>query len=83
MAKVFNQFDADGNGAIDESELKRALAALELEEVDVAAALQGFDANGDGLIQLSEWEQGLTPEIRSKIELKADSEGRIGFAAVP
>lgn len=54
MAKVFKQFDFDGDGYLDIGELRRAFRALGLKKRSGAkmgmdeATFRSFDTNGDG-----------------------------------
>lgn len=75
MAKVFTGLDADKSGNLDIAEIEAALTKLGLTDTDAQTALAGFDKNGDGKVDLAEWEAGLSSEMRSAIEAKADNDG--------
>jgi Ca2+-binding EF-hand superfamily protein len=78
MAKVFKNFDTDGDGKLEMREFMRAFRALGLEkrsgekmEID-QAMFKSFDSNGDGFVTLEEFEANLFPETREKIVEKLD-----------
>ena len=79
MAKVFKQFDADGDGKLDIYELARGFRALGLPKRDGAKMdvdkemFKSFDTNGDGFVSLEELEANLKPKTRKKIEEKLDA----------
>jgi len=58
---VFNTFDADGSGAIDEKELKQALDAMGYKpsDDDVKAMIAEVDADRSGKIEWSEFLKSL------------------------
>lgn len=67
LDRLFDQFDADGNGEVDTDELRAALVAMSVTmrdynvtDADVAVWLQEFDRDGDGLISRSEFCAGMT-----------------------
>jgi len=74
MAKVFKQFDTNGDGELDMDEFKRAFRALGLKKRDGEKysvdqeMFNSFDSNGDGKIQLEEFEKNMKPRTRAKIE---------------
>ena len=79
MAKVFKQFDADGDGKLDIYELARAFRAIGLEKRDGEksdmdkAMFKSFDSNGDGYCDMEELEKNMEPKLRKKIEEKLDA----------
>lgn len=50
-------FDADGNGVIDRSELRKVMSSLNenLTEEELDAMIKEADANGDGQISFDEF----------------------------
>jgi len=74
MAKVFKQFDTNGDGELDMDEFKRAFRALGLKKRDGdkyavdQEMFKSFDTSGDGKVQLEEFEKNMKPRTREKIE---------------
>lgn len=68
---IFTEFDLDGDGGIDENELRQGMAALgvTLNDDEVRKLLTDADADGDGSIQVEEFEA----VVREQIELYEDS----------
>ena len=67
LDRLFDQFDADGNGKIEVHELKAALVAMsvtmkdcKVSDADISVWLREFDRDGDGLISRSEFCGGMT-----------------------
>ena len=60
-AQAFAKLDLDGNGAVDQNELRTIAAQMgeggDAAERDarIAEFFNTFDENGDGKVQLSEW----------------------------
>ena len=77
MAKVFTQFDADGDGSISLDELRDMFAFLGLEKAEADGKMSNFDANADGRIALSEWEQGLDSDLRERITQRINEQGKV------
>lgn len=57
LERVFNDFDVDGNGILDRSELSKAYAqaGLTVTEADLSQAIKVLDINRDGLIDFKEF----------------------------
>lgn len=59
VRKVFDRFDADGDGRISPSELGRVVRALgtEVPEREVEAMMEEMDSNRDGFVDPEEFER--------------------------
>ena len=57
MIKFFGMFDTNGDGSIDQSELKAVLhvSGADASDAQVATVLQDNDTNGDGRIEFTEF----------------------------
>ena len=57
LEAIFHQFDADGNGTLDASELKAAFdaAGRPADDETIASAMKKLDTDGDGVISLEEF----------------------------
>lgn len=57
LAQVFNDFDVDGSGELDEDEVRQAFGLLDFVFTDeqMKALMLEFDDSGDGLIQFVEF----------------------------
>jgi calmodulin len=57
MRAAFKVFDIDGNGTIDEKELRATMNKLgeNLSDADVKAMIHAADRNGDGKIDYEEF----------------------------
>lgn len=57
LETIFKQFDADGNGTLDHSELKAAFEAAgrPADDETIAAALTKLDTDGDGVVSMEEF----------------------------
>lgn len=55
LRRVFDKFDADGDGRISLPELSRVLLSLGGAPEDAAAMMREADADGDGFISLDEF----------------------------
>ena len=82
LDKLFDQFDADGNGQIETNELKAALVAMSVtmkdynvSDADVQVWLREFDRDGDGLISRSEFCGGMTHWVLEQTRYLSDSAG--------
>ncbi|CAD7957417.1 unnamed protein product [Amoebophrya sp. A120] len=69
LAQWFERYDGEGTGALNATQLQRALKDLELPsgEVDVAQLFKELDANNDGSIELAEWLDNLPKGTRIRI----------------
>ena len=72
VARLYDAFDADGNGVVDSSELTSGLSVLCSGSRDEKAAFAIYDTNGDGVITLEEMTSYLTSVF--KIMHETDSE---------
>ena len=77
MAKVFAQFDIDGSGALDLSELTKLVGSLGLSEEDAAATLNNLGGSADKKIKLEDWEHALDDRLRGLIEASLNEQGRV------
>jgi len=77
LAQAFARYDGDGSGALDQSELQRALLDLELPsgEVDVHDLFTAMDVNKDGTVELTEWLDELPRGTRLRIVERFDKFG--------
>ena len=59
MLNLFKEYDVDGNGTIDKSEFRRAVAAIGLEYEDeiVDIVFDSYDADGSGEMEYKEFVQ--------------------------
>merc|ERR1711981_950058 len=59
LEKAFGQFDLDGNGTLDKSELAQAYKAAgrNVSEAALEKSIKLLDKNGDGLITLEEFKE--------------------------
>lgn len=62
IKEVFDQFDADGSGHIDSSEIKKICEQLgvEVSQSDIDELIQSADDNGDGKISFAEFKKAVT-----------------------
>lgn len=77
MAKVFAQFDIDGSGALDLSELTKLVGSLGLSEEDAAAALNTLGGSAEKKIKLEDWEHALDDRLRGLIEASLNEQGQV------
>lgn len=74
IAKAFAQFDVDGNGTLEKSELQRAFRAIGFKKLEVTDELfASFDYDGDGRITINEFDANLKDKTRKAIEEKLQS----------
>jgi len=61
IKQCFDQFDADGSGAIDSGEIKKVCEALGVDasQAEVDALIKEADTDGDGKIQYSEFKKAV------------------------
>ena len=61
IKEVFDQFDADGSGAIDKTEIKKVCEALGVDASasDIDDLIKSADADGDGKIQYAEFKKAV------------------------
>ena len=83
IARLFDVFDEDGNGAVDFSELASGLSVLcggsRDEKAEAAFAL--YDYNGDGFISLEEMTRYLTSVFKVMYETQPGTQERMGVSA--
>lgn len=62
-AEIFKEMDADGNGSIDQAELKAAFAAagVNLTAKEAQTMMHEADEDGDGFIDAEEFENREAP----------------------
>ena len=71
IAKAFAQFDLDGNGTLEKSELQRAFLAIGFKKLEVTDEIfKSFDYDGDGRVTIFEFDANLHPKTRKAIEEK-------------
>ncbi len=75
LRPVFEQWDADGSGALEIKELQRGFLAGGIEPSDWDSVFGELDVNGDQVITFEEFEANITTEQREKIEAKLNEEG--------
>ena len=62
VTELFDRFDEDGNGTLEEDELLRGLRSLKIADLPVAqlqALVESLDEDGNGVIDLEEFEIAL------------------------
>ena len=72
LAEAFLRYDGDASGALDRTEIERALEDLDIQndEVFVDSLFQQLDKNKDGTVSLEEWLDQLPKGTRLKIVTK-------------
>ena len=83
IRRLFNMFDANGDGRVDFAELASGLSILCGGDRDakVEAAFQLYDVNGDGYISLEEMELYLASVFRVMYAADPAVEARMGVSA--
>ncbi|CAK9118074.1 unnamed protein product [Durusdinium trenchii] len=78
LAQAFQRYDGDGSGALDATELQRALQDLDLPagDVEVSELFSKLDVNKDGTVELTEWLDHMPAGTKLKVLQKADEAGR-------
>ena len=81
---VFEAFDTNGDGVVDQEELRRGLAArfgaTSADATQLMSALMNeFDGNGNGVLEVDEFVVG---QIKRRVELGEDERRRQARAAV-
>ena len=78
IQNIFKEFDSDGSGEIQESELGEALDALgvKLNESDIHNILEEMDENNDGLLSLAEFTLFCYRLVHRKKQVAANAEAR-------
>merc|ERR1719198_938914 len=73
LAGAFMEFDLDGDGVIDKTELREAVLRLELpaDDDDVQMLLVMFDENMDDKIQIDEWLDNIPRALFVKLQERA------------
>ena len=81
--RLFETFDADGNGVVDFSELASGLSVLcgGSREDKVEAAFALYDLDGDGTISLDEMTTYLTSVFKVMYETQPGTAERMGVSA--
>jgi Ca2+-binding EF-hand superfamily protein len=80
LKRVFDIFDKDGNGLVDQAELIAGLSVLcgGSAESKMRTAFQMFDTNGDGFIDMEEMEAYLTSVFKVIFETSPDMRDSVG-----
>ncbi|CAJ1356379.1 unnamed protein product [Effrenium voratum] len=78
LAQAFQRYDGDGSGALDATELQRALKDLDLPagDVEVSELFSRLDVNQDGSVELTEWLDNMPAGTKLRVLQKADEAGR-------
>ena len=83
LAKVFAQLDLDGNGVLDEAELRQGLRALGFKGAEFEEIFRMADVDGDGLISLHEFQNNLDGRARRRLTEQLNEDGVMdGLAAL-
>jgi Ca2+-binding EF-hand superfamily protein len=83
LAAFFAQLDADGNGALDRDELKRALMLIGLQKIDFDAAFDALDIDGDGMVTFEEFNAALPSSTRAAIVARINEYGVLPSLYLP
>jgi len=78
LAQAFQRYDGDGSGALDATELQKALQDLDLPagDVEVSDLFSKLDVNKDGTVELTEWLDNMPAGTKLRVLQKADEAGR-------
>lgn len=71
--EVFNQFDTDGSGELNQKEMMQMAAQLKISKEFMQMMIKEIDANGDGSIQAEEW---LTYILDTREQMKINTSQR-------
>jgi hypothetical protein len=85
LKKLFELADANGDGAIDETELKKAFEALDfdwLQDKQIKGIIQRADLDENGVIDFVEWQKEAPKTLRTNlIKLAKRNGGDLGLLA--
>jgi len=75
LANIFRQLDLDGNGVLDEFELRQGLRALGFKGAEFEEIYRFADKDGDGLITLAEFQNNLDGRARRRLTEQLNEDG--------
>jgi Ca2+-binding EF-hand superfamily protein len=89
---IFNEFDTDGDGHIDEKELKRLVKVIpnrmkinisggDFKKGDVSRVMKAFDADGNGLIEQKEFVDWITGGLQLSKDERAEFASHTALSA--
>ena len=83
LSRLYETFDADGDGVVDFTELSTGLSVLcgGTRDEKAAAAFALYDYNGDGVISLEEMTRYLTCVFKVMYETQPGTAERVGVSA--
>lgn len=85
LKKLFELTDSNGDGTIDESELKKAFQALDfdwIQEKQIKGIIQRADIDENGVIDFLEWKKEVPKTLRTNlIKLAKRNGGNLGLLA--
>jgi calcium-binding protein CML len=77
---IFREFDSDGNGQLEATELKKALAKLDtfgqITDTDAEAVIAQFDKNGDGKVSMKEFLDYFTKRVDQASRIRDQKRSR-------